>query len=73
MLRERLDLQQNRNEDQIQKIKAEGNQKLKQFKESIAELRQSLEEKDMEQEVAVEKVISRPTRRLYSSKKLLLL
>jgi DNA-binding PadR family transcriptional regulator len=57
MLRERLEQQKSKSDDRIQKITAEGNQRLQQLKDSIAELRQNLEEKDLEKEAACRKVI----------------
>jgi len=54
-LREKLDFNQSRSEDQIQKVISEGNQKLEQLKKTISNLRLQLESKDLEKQDEIEK------------------
>ena len=68
MLREKLDFNQSRAEDRLQKAISEGNQKLEQFKKTISNLRLQLESKDLEKQEEVERTASRSNQRSCNSK-----
>ena len=57
MLREKLEFNRNRAEDNLQKALSEGNQKVEQLKGTISDLRASLEKKDTEKEVELDKTL----------------